>query len=191
MRKQITDDFGTYETKTWNRIPVEDAQTIYLNIFDNVENGDNVCRYKLVFTVVMDDDYQDYHCPILNHFEPARWLRSIPDGIKDEPFYRDFHRAINRAKKKDISYEKLPSAGFFKLPRKKGMKAGSRNNIPNAIAMMVIEKGEDPVVAIRFVDFTWSGTVSKNDSNKGPAYSVCIKSGSSDFSSNLDFSEYF
>jgi hypothetical protein len=190
MRKQITDDFGTYETKTKNRIPVEEAKSIYLNIFDNKER-DNACRYKLVLSLVMDDDYQDYICPVLNHFEPARWLRSVPDGIKDEPFYRDFHRAINTWKKQDVEFDKFPSAGFFRPKRTKSLQQTQQiMSIPNAIGLMCQMKDEDPFVAIRFVDFAWSGAVKPNEKAKGPDYSVCIKASATDLA-DIDYSEYF
>ena len=191
MRKQITDDFGTYETKTKNRLPVEEAKSIYLNIFDNKER-DNACRFKLVLSLVMDDDYQDYICPVLNHFEPARWLRLVPDGIKDEPFYRDFHRAINHIKKQDVEFEKLPSAGFFRPKRTKTLQQTKQiMSIPNAIAMMTHQTDCDPFVAIRFVDFTWSGSVKSNEKTTGPDYSVCIKSSATEDLNDVDYSEYF
>ena len=192
MRQEIQDDFGTYAVKTTNRLQIENATAIYLNLFDNGEKQD-ACQYKLVLSLVMSDGkYEDYICPILNFFEPLRWLRSVPEQVRDEPFYRQIQKILKDIKKSDSKFDKEPSAGFF---RKKKTKQRQKNekiiSIPNAIGAMFIEKDDLPFVAIRFVDFAWAGSLEENQNDKGPKYTACLKSTEYAPEFDDDFNEYF
>jgi hypothetical protein len=192
MRQEIQDEFGTYAVKTTNRLPIEEAKSIYLNLFDNGEKQD-ACQYKLVLSLVMSDGkYNDYICPILNHFEPLRWLRSVPSGVRDEPFYRQIQQLMKDAKKSGAQFDKEPSAGFFRQKRTKLKQKNEKIiSIPNAIGCMFIEKGDLPLVAIRFVDFAWAGALEENMSDNGPAFTACLKSTEYAPEFSDDFSEYF
>lgn len=196
MKTQVTDDWGTYTVNTKNK-PQEliDAEVIYLNIFDNGERK-NVARWKLSLSVVTDKgEYVDWNCSILNKFEPNLFYRNVPEDFKEAPFYRQIHQLINDAKKSGMMFDKKPSAGFFKLPRRRGMKAEQRPVILNAIACMMMEENSLPYVAIRFQDFTWAGEVEKNESHspKAPKFSVCLKSntGSNQVEEDVKYDDYF
>jgi hypothetical protein len=195
MKQEITDDFGTYTVNTKNK-PDEltNAEVIYLNIFDNGEKK-NAARYKLSLSVVTDTgEYVDWNCSILNKFEPNLFFRNVPEDFKDAPFYRQFHKLINDSKNSGAKFDKKPSAGFFKLPRRRGMKAEQRPIILNAIAFMQMEENCNPFVALRFQDFTWSGEVEPTGNSRGPKFAVCLKSntGSNQVSDEeLDVNDYF
>lgn len=193
MKTEITDDFGTYTVNTKNK-PEEltKADVIYLNLFDNGEKK-NCARYKLSLSAGVDGEYYDWNCSILNQFEPNLFFRNVPDDFKDAPFYRQFQKLINDAKKSDIKFEKKPSAGFFKMPRKKGMKAEQRPIILNAIAVMMMEENHNPFVAIRFQDFTWNGELEPTGNIRGPIFSVCLKSdtGSNQVEEDAKYDDYF
>ena len=192
MRQEIQDDFGTYAVKTTNRLKIEEAKAIYLNLFDNGEKQD-ACQYKLVLSLVMSDgSYEDYICPILNFFEPLRWLRSVPEQIRDEPFYRQIQKVLKDVKKSGAKFDKEPSAGFFRQKRTKTKQKNEKIiSIPNAIGSMFIEKDDLPFVAIRFVDFTWAGSLEENENQNGPKYTACLKSTEYAPEFNDDFNEYF
>lgn len=194
MKQEVTDTIGTYTVNTKNKpVELDQAETIYLNIFDNGER-DNAARYKIALSVVTDTgQHIDWYCSILNKFEPSLFFRSVPEAAREQPFYRQVHKLINDVKKSDMIFEKKPSAGFFKLPRTKGMKKEQRPIIINAIATMFIEKGELPIVAVRFMDFTWNGEVPETRSSKGPTWSICLKSntGGMNVENDIDVDDYF
>lgn len=195
MRKQVTDDLGTYEVNTKMK-PQElidvDGSAIYLNLFDNGEN-ENACRYKLSLAVTdANKKSTDWHCPILNKWEPARWLRQVPDEVKDNPFYRQMQSKLNELRRAGIAFDKSPSAGFFKAPRSKGMAADKRPNLPNAIAMLTIAANDNPLVMMRFMDYTWSGFLEPTGKKFGPKWSICLKNNyEQDEVEELDYDEYF
>lgn len=195
MKLEVTDTIGTYTVNTKNKpVELEQAETIYLNIFDNGER-ENAARYKIALSVTTENgEHIDWYCSVLNKFEPGLFFRSVPEAAKDQPFYRQVHKLINDLKNSGMTFEKKPSAGFFKLPRTKGMKIEQRPIIINAIATMFIEEGELPVVAVRFMDFTWNGEVPKTaKSHKGPKWSICLKSNTSGMTAqkDIDVDDYF
>ena len=196
MRTEVTDELGTYSVNTQNKPQeLETANAIYLNIFDNGEK-ENAARYKVVLSVVTDEGkHIDWTCSILNHFEPNQFYRPLPEQFKEMPFYRQIHQTINMAKKDNTGFDKKPSAGFFRLPRSKGMKKEQRKIIPNAIAMLIIEKDKLPLVSLRFIDYTFTGEVEEtnSDNSRAPKWSVCLKSTTQVFDEdvNVDVSEYF
>lgn len=197
MRKQVTDEMGTYEVNIKNK-PEEltqvDETAIYLNLFDN---GDieNACQYKLSLGVVSPNKEKlDWYCPILNHMEAARWLRQVPDEHRDNPFYKQTQYKIAEIKKSGIKFKKSPSAGFFKAPRSKGMENSKRPNLPNATAMMFIEDGQNPYVYMRFMDVYWNGYLEPlgKTGGRGPKWAACLKtSHKQEEVVELDYDEYF
>ncbi len=193
MRKQVTDSMGTYEVNIKNKpqelINIDDS-AIYLNLFDNGET-ENACRYKLSLCV-SDENKQttDWHCNILNHYEAARWLRQVPEQHRDIPFYRQTQYRIAEIKKAIEYFDKKPSAGFFKAPRSKGMESSQRPIIPNATALMFIEKDELPYVYMRFMDMHWDGYLQPSG-KQNPKWGICLKSSIKQETVELDYSEYF
>ena len=194
MRKQLTDTMGTYEVNIMNKpqelIDIQDS-AIYLNLFDNGEKY-NACRFKISLSVSDENKkVKDWHCNILNHFEAARWLRQVPPEHTDNPFYKQTQYRIADIKKEITYFDKKPSAGFFKEPRSKDMEASMRPMLPNAIAMMFIEKDELPYVYMRFMDMYWDGYLEPTGKIH-PKYSVCLKSTTKpEPEVKLDYSEYF
>tara|TARA_R110001606_G_C15343005_1_gene646769 strand:+ start:364 stop:951 length:588 start_codon:yes stop_codon:yes gene_type:complete len=195
MKTTVTDDLGTYEINTKMK-PQELINTensaIYLNLFDNGER-DNACQYKLSLAVVDENKTStDWHCPILNKWEPGRWLRQVPEQVKDNTFYRQMQVKLNELRRSEIPWEKSPSAGFFKAPRSKGMESAKRPNLPNAIAMLAIAENDNPLVMMRFMDFTFNGFLEPTGKKFGPKWSVCLVSSyKPEEAEELDYSEYF
>lgn len=193
MKQEVTDSFGTYTVNTKNKPEeLKNATAIYLNIFDN-EGKKNACRYNIVLSAVNERGKPlDWHCPILNHYEPARWLRQVPENFIDAPFYRQMQAGLNDFKKQDVKFEKKPSAGFFKMPRHKGMPAEHRPNILNAIAFMLKEENETPYVAMRFMDLYWDGYLEETFNNRGPKWSICLTSSKMQgLKENANYDDYF
>jgi hypothetical protein len=193
MRTQVTDNLGDYQVNVGNKPQeLENASAIYLNLFDNGDKV-NAARYKLALSVVTDEgEHLDWYCSILNDFEPNLFYRSIPTQLKEAPFYRQVHEFINNLKRSGIIFDKKPSAGLFKLPRKKGMQAEQRKLIYNAIGFMMIEKDALPLVSIRFMDFTWNGELQPTGNERGPKWSVCLKSNTQEqIDDDIDYADYF
>tara|TARA_R110000796_G_scaffold70400_4_gene160190 strand:+ start:988 stop:1569 length:582 start_codon:yes stop_codon:yes gene_type:complete len=193
MKKQVTDAMGTYEVNIKNK-PQELINTadsaIYLNLFDNGES-ENACRYKLSLGVSdAKKKKTDWHCNILNHYEASRWLRQVPEEHKGKDFYKQTQYQIVEIKKAFDYFDKSPSAGFFKAPRSKGMSADKRPIIPNATAMMFIEKDQLPYVYMRFMDMHWDGYLELTG-KRHPKWSICMKSSSSEEVVEIDYDEYF
>ena len=194
MRKEVTDSMGTYEVNIKNKpqelIDIQDS-AIYLNLFDNGKT-ENACRYKLSLSVSNENKkVKDWHCNILNHFEAARWLRQVPEQHRDNPFYKQTQYRIVDIKNELTYFDKKPSAGFFKEPRSKGMEASLRPILPNATAMMFIEKDELPYVYMRFMDMHWDGYLEPTG-KQNPKYNICLKSNKKpEPTVELDYSEYF
>ena len=194
MRKQVTDNLGDYQVNVSNKPQeLENASAIYLNLFDNGDKV-NAARYKLALSVVTDEgEHLDWYCSILNDFEPNLFYRSVPKQLREAPFYRQVHEYINAVKKEqDLKFDKKPSAGLFKLPRKKGMMVEQRKLIYNAIGFLMIEKNTSPIVMIRFMDFTWNGELESTGNQRGPKWSVCLKSNTQQqIDNDVDYEDYF
>ena len=193
MQKEVTDSMGTYVVNIKNK-PAElihtDDSAIYLNLFDNGETQ-NACRYKLSLSVSdKNKKVKDWHCNILNHYEPGRWLRKVPEVYRENPFYKQTQQTIADIKKGIDYFDKKPSTGFFKAPRYKGMESSERPILPNATAMMFIEEGELPYVYMRFMDMHWDGYLGLTGT-RHPKWSICLKSSINPEIVELDYTEFF
>jgi hypothetical protein len=195
MRKQVIDTLGEYTVNIKDK-PEEltRATAVYLNLFDNGDR-ENAARYKLTLSAVDQmGNHLDWTCSILNHFEANQFYRSVPISLRDVPFYRQIHETVNAIKKEDCRFVKKPSAGFFRLPRHKGMTAEQRQIIPNALAMLFIEENQPPMVVLRFMDITFHGELCEtgNIKRNAPKWSVCLKSNSlQDITQNVNVEDYF
>lgn len=200
MRQEITDALGTYTVNTKNALDFDEATSAYISLFDNGERK-NAARYKVILSLVKDDNgsavYEDYICPIINHYEPERFFRMVPDEAKDQPFYRQMQSAIKQLKihahDEQLKFTKSPSMGMFRIKRSKTQsKTSNPVSILNAIAMLHIQQDCDPMVTIRFSNFTWSGHLEEtnSESDAAPTHSFCLKTSDTP-STKIDVSEYF
>ena len=201
MRQEITDELGTYTVNTKNALDFDTATSAYISLFDNGERK-NAARYKVILSLVKESDngsavYEDYICPIINHYEPERFFRMVPDEVKDQPFYRQMQSAIKELKShahdEQVRFVKSPSMGMFRIKRSKGQsKTGNPVSILNAIAMLHIQEDCNPMVTIRFSGFTWTGHLEEtnSESDAAPTHSFCLKTSDTP-STKVDVSEYF
>jgi len=200
-RKTINDNLGEYEVNTKNALDIDGAKSVYVSLFDNGDRK-NAARYKVTLALVNEENgetiYEDYVCPIINHYEPERFFRMVPDEIKDNPFYRQMQSAINEIKKdahnQQLKFNKSPSMGMFRIKRSKSQsKTGEPVSILNAIAMLHIQEDCDPYVVIRFSDFTWSGELQPTGSEhtSSPTHSICVKTSDTPNRKKAVVSDYF
>ena len=170
--KDVTDKIGTYQMKTTNKLINEDDYSkIYFNLFDNGEK-ENASRYKVNLLFTDDSGNQrTFIAPILNHFEPARWLRNIPVEYREFAFYRQILETNANLKKDPVKFEKKFSAGFFHES------VEDAPTLNTAIAFGFIEDGTMPMFGFRFWDFTWFGELELSGLNKknSPKWSKSIK----------------
>ena len=163
-----TDTLGTYTIGTTTKLVNEnDADAIYLALFDNGENSVNSCRYKVALTFITEHGRKQFVAPILNYFEPARWLRSVNQDHREQPFYRQAleMRANIRKEMGASSFQKEFSAGFF-------YDSDEGHKCPNAsaYAYMIWENSMQPMIGIRYYDYVIDLTeMPDNDFAKGSA----------------------
>lgn len=171
-----TDTLGTYTIGTTTKLVNEnDADGIYLALFDNGENSVNSCRYKVALTFLTEHGRKQFVAPILNYFEPARWLRSVAQQHREQPFYRQaLQMRANLKKEMGASeFEKEFSAGFF-YDSEEGHKCPNAS----AYAYMVWAKGEQPMIGFRYYDYALDLTsIPDNEFAKGgaPKFNLILK----------------
>jgi hypothetical protein len=169
--KQITDEIGTYDIPT-NQYDFDNANAIYLNVFHN-EGQINSNEWKVCLNVYYENGNREtFTAGIINKFEPARWLRSIPQDYREFAFYRDFLEWRNQAKKLEVKWDKKASAGFFY-----SNSLGHDSPFNTAYAYIVKQEEQDPIVGIRFWDYTYFGQVPVNKflKGKGPKWTLVLK----------------
>jgi len=178
MITEITDLLGTAQVNTRTKpFDVNDAEAIYLHLFDNGNVNDS-CRFKVSLNFVLPDHRATFIAPILNKFEPARWLRSVNEDDRQRPFYKQFQewrRDIKNEFKGIVKFEKEPSAGFF-------YNQATGHNFPFdcAYAYMFWAESAQPQIGFRFFDYVSEATYELNENEyKGntsaPAYRFTIK----------------
>ena len=177
MKITKEDNLGTYEISTKTKpIDENDANSIYLALFDNGPKTTNSCRFKVVLSFIKEDGTRkQFIAPILNQFEPGRWLRSVDKKHREQPFYRQAIETKNKIKKRgDDTFHKKFSAGFF-YDKETGHK--SPHNC--AYAYMVWQDNEQPMVGVRFYDYSINPVDMPDNqyvSGRGPKWNKVIQS---------------
>jgi len=167
MLVEIQDSLGSAQINVKTK-PVDEnqANAIYLAVFDNGPEAKNSCRFKVSMNFVFDDGTRkEFIAPILNHFEPARWLRSVPEEHREKPFYRQALEIRAHLKKtKTEKFQKDFSCGFFY-----DVELGHEHPMNGAYAYFVkTDEHEDPVVGFRFFDYVGDfENVPENEYHKG------------------------
>lgn len=166
--KSNKDKLGAYEipikTKPFDEA---DANSIYLALYDNGKSAKNSCRFKVVLTMLdQDNKRHQLTAPILNKFQASRWLRSVDKKDREQPFYRQALEMSRDLKKEKMSnQEKDFSCGFFHPP--------NQHDTPfaGAYAYMVWDRqDESPIVGVRYFDYTIDCVeMILNDNTKGKA----------------------
>lgn len=178
MITEITDLLGTTGVSTKTKpFDVEEAEAIYLHLFDNGDVNDSA-RYKVSLNFILPQNRATFIAPILNHFEPARWLRSVNEQDRQRPFYKQFQewrRDIRNEFKGVVNFTKEPSAGFF-------YNQATGHNYPYdcAYAYMLWQEGALPQIGFRFFDYVSNGMYELNEneykgSTAAPAWRFTIK----------------
>ena len=147
-----TDTLGTYTIGTTTKLVNENnADAIYLALFDNGEDTTNSCRFKVALTFMTEHGRKQFVAPILNHFEASRWLRSVPEEHRENPFFRQAleMRASLKGEYGASEFEKQFSCGFF-YDTDEGHKCPQAS----AYAYMLWAKGSQPIVGFRYFDYS-------------------------------------
>ena len=170
------DRLGTYEIPTHNK-PIDEntINRIYLSLFDNGENIKQSCRFKVVLSFLDEDgNRKEFIAPILNQFEPGRWLRSVDEKHRENPFYRQAIEFKDEIKKTiDGKFHKKFSAGFFY-----DTDIGHRNPNNGAYAYMIWVDGMEPMVGFRFFDYSIDATempLNEYLKGRGPKWSLVLR----------------
>lgn len=174
--KSKTDNLGTFGISTKTKpLDEKDANSIYLALFDNGEETTNSCRFKVVLSFINDDGTKkQFIAPILNTFEPARWLRSVDEKHREQPFYQQAIDMKNDIKKGTYKFHKKFSAGFFY-----DKEIGHKSPYDCAYAYMIWQDNRQPLVGVRFFDYSIEATEMPDNqyvSGRGPKWNKVIQS---------------
>ena len=200
QKQEVTDSLGTYVTSTHNSLPTDKSDAVYVNIFDNTSNP-NASDYKITLALAIGSEdgktrFLDFVCPTRNRYFRSSFLESVPKQHHENPFYKQVTDAVELLRSDvTVEYDIEPTAGFFREKNKtQNSKKGKMKSIPNAVAILFKERGENPQVILRFSTFYWQGELEENDihDDSKPSYTAILKAKpSKDETFEDDFDNYF